>query len=671
MPPIPAVVLIPPAPRDWAERRTTGPTTPLATGLPRPHAIQALDTTGPNGSSHSAYTYDPSGRTLTQGPAGAGQTFTYDADGNLLLTKGPTGTTLKLNDLELFRGTGTSTTVGTRFYTFNGAPIAERDANAGLTWSMTDTQNTAYATVKADTLAVTQRWQDPYGVPRGPAPSLWPDKHGYLGGYRNTTGLTHLGAREYDPALGRFTTVDPVLKTDDPQQMNGYSYANDNPIGLTDPSGLCPGVPDGACRRPDGSIGGGDACRNGGWSCDRPDNPSCGCRAAQQHPANHGAPASSGGHGQAAPKKHAASGGGGSDGGGEKKSSGNWFLNALSDIGEGLYEVSGLQDVVDGCFRDPAVVGCIKGVLEVGVWFVPGGAAARGTELAVSGGAHLIEGEVGAEGRAVAEDLAASCKLNSFAGDTPVLMADGTMKPIEQVKVGDKVRNAEPDNTSTEIHTVTALHITDTDRDFVDVTIATPNGPKKITSTAHHRWWDVTTHSWTDAADLRPSDLLDTPGDGHAAVQTLSRYATSIRTYNLTVDTTHTYYVAAGATPVLVHNCNERDPVHGGLEDAAYDRIDNAYGPDIADGVDYQVKRMHDGSAASADHDLPGIGHDPDALAAYFASWRGKMTHKDTKTGSSVAYDSRLGVLIVTTGRNIHGYRYAQGAFESGRYVTP
>ncbi|WP_406642538.1 Hint domain-containing protein [Amycolatopsis sp. WGS_07] len=219
-----------------------------------------------------------------------------------------------------------------------------------------------------------------------------------------------------------------------------------------------------------------------------------------------------------------------------------------------MYEFSGAKDLVDGCFRDPAVVGCIKGVLEVGVWFVPGGAAARGTELAVSGGAHLIEGEVGVEGRAVAEDLAAGCTRNSFAGSTPVLMADGTMKPIEQVKVGDKVRNAEPDNANTEIHTVTAVHITDTDRDFVDVTVATPGGPKKITSTAHHRWWDATTHTWTDATDLRPGDLLDTPGGGHVAVQTLNRYTSSFRTYNLTIDTTHTYYVLAGATPILVHN---------------------------------------------------------------------------------------------------------------------
>jgi transposase len=39
---------------------------------------------------------------------------------------------------------------------------------------LTDTQDTTYATVNAANLAVTQRWQDPYGVPRGPAPTGWP-----------------------------------------------------------------------------------------------------------------------------------------------------------------------------------------------------------------------------------------------------------------------------------------------------------------------------------------------------------------------------------------------------------------------------------------------------------------------------------------------------------------
>ncbi|GLY67240.1 RHS repeat-associated core domain-containing protein [Amycolatopsis taiwanensis] len=243
---------------------TTAVSTYPAGGQTQPHAIQTLDTTSPSGSSHASYTYDPAGRVLAQGPADAGLTFTYDpegraatatdasgkvssytydADGNLLLTTDASGTTLTLNDLELFRAAGTSSTVGTRFYTFNGHPIAERNARTGLFWMLIDNQDTTYATVNADNLAVTQRWQDPYGVPRGPAPTGWPDKHGYLGGYQNVTGLTHLGARDYDPLTGRFTTVDPVLDTADPQQMNGYSYADGNPVVKSDPSGKDPAGP--------------------------------------------------------------------------------------------------------------------------------------------------------------------------------------------------------------------------------------------------------------------------------------------------------------------------------------------------------------------------------------------------------------------------------------------
>lgn len=44
----------------------------------------------------------------------------------------------------------------------------------------------------------------------------------------------------------------------------------------------------------------------------------------------------------------------------------------------------------------------------------------------------------------------------------------------------------------------------------------------------------------------------------------------------------------AGETPVLVHNCNGRDPVDGRFDDDTYDRIDSLHGPDIADGVEYQ-----------------------------------------------------------------------------------
>jgi RHS repeat-associated protein len=56
-----------------------------------------------------------------------------------------------------------------------------------------------------------------------------------------SVGLIHLGARAYDPVTGRFISADPITDHTDGQQINGYSYANNNPVNLADPSGLYPG----------------------------------------------------------------------------------------------------------------------------------------------------------------------------------------------------------------------------------------------------------------------------------------------------------------------------------------------------------------------------------------------------------------------------------------------
>jgi hypothetical protein len=49
-----------------------------------------------------------------------------------------------------------------------------------------------------------------------------------------------VGSRAYDSTIGRFVSVDPVLNPADQQSVNGYSYADDNPITESDPSGACP-----------------------------------------------------------------------------------------------------------------------------------------------------------------------------------------------------------------------------------------------------------------------------------------------------------------------------------------------------------------------------------------------------------------------------------------------
>jgi hypothetical protein len=47
-----------------------------------------------------------------------------------------------------------------------------------------------------------------------------------------------VGAREYDSTTGRFLSADPILDLEDPQQINGYAYANNSPVTRSDPSGL-------------------------------------------------------------------------------------------------------------------------------------------------------------------------------------------------------------------------------------------------------------------------------------------------------------------------------------------------------------------------------------------------------------------------------------------------
>jgi RHS repeat-associated protein len=104
-----------------------------------------------------------------------------------------------------------------------------------------DHHGTASMTVDATTQAITRRYTKPFGETRGATPSAWPDDKGFLGKPADAdTGLTHIGAREYDPATGRFLSVDPVLAPDDHESLNGYAYANNTPVTKSDPTGLRP-----------------------------------------------------------------------------------------------------------------------------------------------------------------------------------------------------------------------------------------------------------------------------------------------------------------------------------------------------------------------------------------------------------------------------------------------
>ncbi len=58
--------------------------------------------------------------------------------------------------------------------------------------------------------------------------------------FEDGSGLYYMKARWYDPVAGRFLSIDPMVKTDAPQSLNAYSYVENNPINVRDPTGMAP-----------------------------------------------------------------------------------------------------------------------------------------------------------------------------------------------------------------------------------------------------------------------------------------------------------------------------------------------------------------------------------------------------------------------------------------------
>lgn len=55
---------------------------------------------------------------------------------------------------------------------------------------------------------------------------------------RTLSILTSVGARNYDPVIGKFISMDPIVDPNKPQQNFGYAYSGNNPVTWKDPTGL-------------------------------------------------------------------------------------------------------------------------------------------------------------------------------------------------------------------------------------------------------------------------------------------------------------------------------------------------------------------------------------------------------------------------------------------------
>jgi RHS repeat-associated protein len=219
----------------------------------------------------TTYQWDYANRLIALGVNNASTTYGYDAFGARVLQIGTSTTTIypvKWYSVASSTGTGAKYSTTTEFV-FNGDTLLATIDQQIASGSATGTPRTLYihpdhlgstnvVTNASGTVVQTLDYY-PFGGQRINSGSSVSDRQ-YIGErYDANTDLNYLNARYYQSTRGQFLSQDPTFlavgnpdkiqqltKQDqqqfltDPQQLNSYSYARNNPILQKDPSGLTP-----------------------------------------------------------------------------------------------------------------------------------------------------------------------------------------------------------------------------------------------------------------------------------------------------------------------------------------------------------------------------------------------------------------------------------------------
>ncbi len=243
----------------------------VRTGLPQPGTRnqtydkddRLLGATDAAGATTATYTTNPDGQTTAQTVDGATSTFGYNLDNQLTTTTSASGATSYTYDAAGNRASattgGTLTTYGwdennplaqlitevtgsqSTIYVHGPTGPLQRRVNGFATWYTTDLQaNVTDLFTQAATLTGTYRYE-PFGQVRsssGGASGANPFR--FASQYLDApSGLYNNRARQYDPTIGRFTSLDPQPAALGDPYVNAYSYGANRPLVLDDPSGRC------------------------------------------------------------------------------------------------------------------------------------------------------------------------------------------------------------------------------------------------------------------------------------------------------------------------------------------------------------------------------------------------------------------------------------------------
>ncbi|MEU8938465.1 polymorphic toxin-type HINT domain-containing protein [Streptomyces goshikiensis] len=569
-------------------------------GVGGPNALAEVKSTGPQGEELSTFAYDKSGNTTTRQTGGATQTlewdvegqlrkvtepveggatkatgYLYDASGSRLIRKGADGSkTLYLGEAELTVKPDGTTKTAERFYAHPDGATTVRATGGGRQMMVADHHGTSHTSIDmagAD-MRVTRRKSMPFGEERGTQPSTWSGQRGFVGGTKDSdTGLTRLGARDYDPITGRFISVDPVVDYGQTGTMNPYAYSNNAPATFSDPDGLYYG----------GKGGGG----GGGGGHDRGENAYELGSAIQQWLMRKWQEA-------------------------QERERQRRIAEARRKAEEAARLERERRAREEALRREQERIAAERKAAEelaaaqraAAKQAAAEARAAKQAAMRAAAARKRIEAQRAAAKREQARRAAArkaaartrpsakpraaakprprpaqvkrpaqlvkarpttttTCAVaNSFVPETTVLMADGSKKAISEIKVGDKVLATDPKTGETSVQTASATITGTGAKDLVKLTLAQEQGGQtqevELTATDGHPFWVPVLEAWVPANELRPGMRVQTPTGAWADVTDVRRWQQQATVHNLTVTNAHTYYVVAGETPVLVHNCN-------------------------------------------------------------------------------------------------------------------
>ncbi|MEV6159776.1 polymorphic toxin-type HINT domain-containing protein [Nonomuraea sp. NPDC052129] len=533
----------------------------------RPNAVTSINR--PNET--NSYRYDNAGQLTNRTVGGVNGTFAwnalgqleqatidgkstsnvYDADGERLIRRDPDGTTLYLGSMELRLVNGQ--VMGTRYYEAgDGSQVATR-ASGTLSWMAAGLHGSNQMSIDDTTGQVRRQRYFPFGDQRGRDELPFTDL-GFLGKTEDaSTDLVYLSARFYDAGIGKFISADALLDLRRPQWANPYSYAGNNPIGYSDPTGLAPTCDTQA-----------ECDNNAQAECEKKNKVKC----AQDQLAREKA---------------------------EAERYWQQFMDALFDLAKIAADELGITAGIK-CFTTGDLSACGDTALNI-LGSLVGGLAGKlavkyappwkwskavkiGKEILAKGGRAMraLDRYLDSKKRIQAAEknvkqVVKAC--NSFVPGTLVLMADGTRKSIEDVQIGDRVIAADPRTGRVSARPVIALITGEGSKNLVQITMDVDgdegNATGVVIATDAHPIWVANVRRWVDAGKLRPGMLLRTASGVHARVVAISTWTAIQQVYNLTVYDLHTYHVAVGGADVLVHNagspgCNgtfEASPKHG------------------------------------------------------------------------------------------------------------